>query len=188
MVSRLGQGRKFMIEDALEAATLVFWLHGYEGASISELTKAMGINPPSLYKAFGSKEDLFFKVVDHYNQTHGNFMSKIFEEETDGRALLQRLLLEAADHYPSDQFPGGCLVISAAVAVTETNKHVADRLASMRNDNVKEMASRDGVTPDMARFAAATLQGMSQQARDGASREDLRTIAKYAISALDTAL
>jgi len=164
---------------------MVFWQHGYEGASIAELTAAMGINPPSLYKAFGSKEELFFQVVDHYNRTHGSFMSKIFDEEPDGRKLLERLLLAAADHYPSDHFPGGCLVISAAVAVTEANKHVAERLADMRNKNVGEMANRTGITRDMARFAAAILQGMSQQARDGANRDDLKKIAVMAINALE---
>ena len=65
----------------------------------------MGINPPSLYKAFGSKEDLFFSVVDHYNATHGNFMSIAFAEEATGLELMRRLLLEAADHYASTSYP-----------------------------------------------------------------------------------
>ncbi|MFC4335401.1 TetR/AcrR family transcriptional regulator [Salininema proteolyticum] len=185
MAGHAGQGRKFNTTAALEAAMTVFWEHGYEGSSMSALTRAMGINPPSLYKAFGSKEDLFFAVVDHYNATRGSFMARVFEEETDGMAMLRRLLLEAADHYPSSQFPGGCLVISAAVTVTESNQHVADRLAGMRSDNVEVMAEYPGITPEMARFAGATLQGMSQQARDGATADDLRTIAEFAITALE---
>ncbi|GAB2720774.1 TetR/AcrR family transcriptional regulator [Arthrobacter bambusae] len=196
MSGKAGQGRKFNVEDALEAATLVFWDHGYEGASLAELTHAMGINPPSLYKAFGSKEDLFFSVVDHYNATHGNFMSIAFAEEATGLALMRRLLLEAADHYASTSYPGGCLVISAAVTVTSANRHVADRLAKMRNDNIAAMAealTRDldaGLIPQntdtkaMAAFVGATLQGMSQQARDGATKEDLTRIANYAITAI----
>ncbi|MHC6221634.1 TetR/AcrR family transcriptional regulator [Arthrobacter sp. MMS24-S77] len=196
MSGKAGQGRKFNVEDALEAATLVFWDHGYEGASLAELTHAMGINPPSLYKAFGSKEDLLFSVVDHYNATHGNFMSVAFAEEATGLALMRRLLLEAADHYASTSYPGGCLVISAAVTVTAANRHVADRLAKMRNDNITAMAealTRDlnaGLIPQntdtkaMAAFVGATLQGMSQQARDGATKEDLTRIANYAITAI----
>ncbi|WP_284753210.1 TetR/AcrR family transcriptional regulator [Arthrobacter sp. efr-133-R2A-120] len=196
MSGKTGQGRKFNVEDALEAATLVFWNHGYEGASLAELTHAMGINPPSLYKAFGSKEDLFFSVVDHYNATHGNFMAIAFAEETSGLALMRRLLLEAADHYASASYPGGCLVISAAVTVTPANRHVADHLAKMRNDNIAAMAEalthdlnarripQNTDTKAMAAFVGATLQGMSQQARDGATKEDLTRIANYAITAI----
>jgi len=179
MSGKAGQGRKFNIDDALEAATLVFWDSGYEGTSLAELTKAMGINPPSLYKAFGSKEDLFFSVVDHYNATHGSFMSVAFAEEESGLKLMRRLLIEAADHYPS------------------ANRHVAERLSKMRNDNILAMA--EALTKDreagripqstdthaMAAFVGATLQGMSQQARDGASKEDLLRIAHYAITAIE---
>ncbi|OFI39414.1 hypothetical protein BIU82_13870 [Arthrobacter sp. SW1] len=196
MSGKAGQGRKFDLDEALEAATLVFWDHGYEGTSLAELTQAMGINPPSLYKAFGSKEELFFSVVDHYNATHGNFMAIAFAEETTGLTLMRRLLLEAAEHYASTTYPGGCLVISAAVTVTATNRHVANRLAKMRNDNINAMAEaltrdRDAghIPPDtdtkaMAAFIGATLQGMSQQARDGATQDDLKRIAHYAITAI----
>jgi len=184
MAGQAGQGRKFDLHAALDAAMTVFWRHGYEGASLSGLTTAMGINPPSLYKAFGSKEELFFKVVDRYNATRGNFMQRAFDEEPDGPALLERLLHEAADHYPSSEFPGGCLIISSAVAVTDANKHVAERLAAMRNANIQDLAARPGVSPDMARYVGATLQGMSQQARDGASSQDLHAIADMAITAL----
>lgn len=184
MAGKAGQGRKFQMDDVLEAATLVFWRYGYEGATLSELTEAMGIKPPSLYKAFGSKEGLFFEVVKHYNETHGSFMSKAFAEESDGHALIRRLLLEAAEYYPASRFPGGCLVISATVGVSRGNTHLAAKLAEMRNDNIIELSKRNGVTLATARFVGATLQGMSQQARDGASTEDLRGIACMAIAAL----
>lgn len=191
-----GQGRKFSIADGLGAATRVFWNYGYEGSSVKMLTDAMGINPPSLYKAFGSKEELFFQVVDHYNDTHGNFMAIAFDEEHGGVELMRRLLLEAAQHYAQPGFPGGCLTISAAVTVTEQNQHVAQRLANMRNDNIKAMAEaldqdvERGRLPEgtdtrtLAGFVGTTLQGMSQQARDGATAEELERIAQLAIRAL----
>lgn len=199
MTGRAGQGRKFNVEEALESATQIFWDSGYEGTSLAQLTKAMGINPPSLYKAFGSKEDLFFAVVDHYNATHGSFMSTAFSQEESGIALMHRLLREAARHYPSSKYPGGCLVISSAVAVTSANRHVAERLAKMRNDNIDAMAealkrdqelgkmSMDADARALAAFVGATLQGMSQQARDGAGEEDLLHIANFAIMAIDGA-
>ncbi|MDO4888569.1 MAG: TetR/AcrR family transcriptional regulator [Actinomycetaceae bacterium] len=185
MSGKPGQGRKFQTESALEAATIVFWEHGYEGTSLAELTKAMGINPPSLYKAYGSKEDLFFAVVDHYNSTYGAFMATAMSEEKDGLAMLRRVLLEAAEHYSTKGLPGGCLVISAAVTVKSANRHVGERLADMRNENIRQMASRADVTDDMARFVASTLQGMSQQARDGATTSELERIAAMAITALE---
>ncbi|MBO9567530.1 MULTISPECIES: TetR/AcrR family transcriptional regulator [Cellulomonas] len=187
MSGRAGQGRRFDVEEALDAALAVFWEHGYEGASLASLTEAMGINPPSLYKAFGSKEELFFSVVRRYNETHGAFLGTAIREERDGLAMLRRVLFEAAEHYPSRDYPGGCLVISAAVTVTEANRHVAERLATMRRENVLAMAQRPDVSEAMARFTGATLQGMSQQARDGATAEDLRHIAELATIALEAA-
>lgn len=185
MAGKAGQGRKFDIEDALRAATMVFWRHGYEGATLSELTKAMGINPPSLYKAFGSKEELFFRVVRFYNENYGDFMSRAFAEETDGLKLARRLLREAAEYYPKSKFPGGCLVISAGVSVGKDNTHIANRLSDMRNENIAALARYKGLTETLARFVGATLQGMSQQARDGLGRDELREIAELAVAALD---
>ncbi|PSL08251.1 TetR family transcriptional regulator [Haloactinopolyspora alba] len=152
----------------------------------------MGIRPPSMYAAFESKESLFFSVVDHYNATHGSFLAEAIAEETSGTRLARRVLHEAAAHYASTSHPGGCLVISAAVTVTPGNQHVADRLAAMRNQNLaafEQAFQRDvdsGELPPhadpyrLARFVAAVLQGMSQQARDGAQVEDLRAVATTA--------
>lgn len=188
MVGKAGQGRKFDIDEALRAATMVFWQYGYEGATLSELTNAMGIKPPSLYKAFGSKEELFFSVIRFYNKHYGDFMSRAFEEEDGGQRLVRRLLREAAKYYPASKFPGGCLVISAAVAVDKENAHIANRLADMRNANIVALTEYEGITMPMARFVGATLQGMSQQARDGLGYEELLEIAEFAISAIDMSI
>jgi AcrR family transcriptional regulator len=191
-----GQGRKFAVDDALEAATMVFWRYGYEGSSLKMLTEAMGIKPPSLYSAFGSKEDLFFTVVRHYNDTHGRFAADAMTLSASGIELVHRLLREAAKHYARPEFPSGCLTISAAVTVTPDNQHVAERLADMRNANVAAIAQaldhdvatgrlpRSTATGQLAAFVGATLQGMSQQARDGASAAQLRAIAEVALNAL----
>ncbi|SDU46506.1 TetR/AcrR family transcriptional regulator [Jiangella alkaliphila] len=191
-----GQGRRFDMTTALNTAMEVFWQWGYEGASLAILTAAMEIRPPSLYAAFGSKESLFFTVVDHYNATHGSFLAEAMAEETSGTRLARRVLHEAAAHYASSGHPGGCLVISAAVTVTPGNRHVADRLAGMRNENLaafEQAFQRDvdsGELPPhadphrLARFVAATLQGMSQQARDGARVEELQAVAATALTAI----
>ena len=69
----MGRPREFDVEQALDQALEVFWRNGYEGASISELTQAMGISPPSLYAAFGNKEGLFRKTLDRYIAKRTNF-------------------------------------------------------------------------------------------------------------------
>jgi AcrR family transcriptional regulator len=148
----------------------------------------MGINPPSLYKAFGSKEELFFKVIDFYNQNHGNFMSQAFQEETDGLLLIRRLLRAAAKYHPASRFPGGCLVISAALGVGKGKAHVASRLTDMRNANILALAKYDGISLPIARFVGATLQGMSQQAHDGLNSAELRDIAELAILTVEAHL
>src|SRR2546430_15073461 len=61
-----GRPRAFDPDAALERAMHVFWAKGYEGASLSDLTRAMRVNRPSLYAAFGNKEQLFRKVLDRY--------------------------------------------------------------------------------------------------------------------------
>lgn len=185
MSTTTGRNRKFKIDEALEAATLIFWEFGYEGASIAALTKAMGINAPSLYNTFGSKENLLFAAIDHYNQTHGAFFARALAEESEGLTMLQRILHQAADIYPAVHLPGGCLVISATVNLNPENRHIGERLSAMRNDNIIAMASRDDISEDMARFVGVVLQGMSQQARDGATAEQLHRIADISIRALE---
>lgn len=191
-----GQGRRFDVDAALEAATLEFWEHGYEATSLTALTRAMRINPPSLYKAFGNKEELFFRVVEHYTATRP-FMSEAFDEETSALPLVRRLLLGAAEAYPRGPDPGGCLVISAAVTVGDANRQVGEHLARMRNENVAAIRRR--VEADVAagilrptvdadataRFVGACIQGMSQQARDGADATSLRTVAEFAVRAVE---
>src|ERR1700721_458843 len=88
---RLGRPRSFNTEDALDAAMQVFWSKGYEGASLADLTAAMGINRPSLYAAFGDKEALFRKVLDRYNSGPAAYVCDALNQPTARRAI-ERLL------------------------------------------------------------------------------------------------
>ncbi|WP_072804180.1 TetR/AcrR family transcriptional regulator [Rhodococcoides yunnanense] len=191
-----GQGRKFDVDAALDQAMYAFWEHGYEGTSVATLTSAMKINPPSLYSAFGGKEGVFFAAIDRYNATRGDFMDRAFAEEVRASELIRRLLYDAASHYADESCPGGCLVISSAVSVTDANRHVADRLRDMRNANVDLLTERitadvvDGVLPadcepaELAEFIGVIIQGMSQRARDGANRSQLERVADRSFRAL----
>lgn len=191
-----GQGRKFDVDSALDKAMFAFWEHGYEGTSVSMLTGAMGINPPSLYSAFGGKEGLFFAAVDRYLATRGDFMARAFAEEPQAAKLISRLLYDAAVHYTDDSCPGGCLIISSAVGVTDANRGIADRLRDMRNANVALLSERiseniaNGILPpswepvDIAELIGVIIQGMSQRARDGATRGQLERVADRTLASL----
>ncbi|MBT2676698.1 TetR/AcrR family transcriptional regulator [Streptomyces sp. ISL-14] len=184
-----GQGRKFDLEYILEKAMFAFWRHGYDGTSVATLTREMGINAPSLYAAFGSKEGLFLAAVEHYNNSWGSFMQRAFDEEDRSPALVRRLLYEAADAYTHTDCPGGCLIIGSATRVSDAGQQVADRLRDLRNANIDRLEAHinadieAGALPSgtdaraVAEFAGVIVQGMSHRARDGATTEALRTVA-----------
>lgn len=196
MAGVYGQGRRFELDQALDVAMDQFWQHGYEGTSISTLTKAIGIEPPSLYAAFGNKRRLFNTVITHYLEGPGGWMKHAFSEERSASALIRRLLCGAAVHYTDPAHPGGCLIIAAAMCVTEANKTVADALREHRNHNVAVLVERlandqdsgdlpSGLDPRAAaEFIAATTQGMSMRARDGATVDQLMSVAHLACLAL----
>ncbi|MFJ6520419.1 TetR/AcrR family transcriptional regulator [Streptomyces filamentosus] len=188
-----GRPRSFDRPTALEQATMAFWEHGYETTSVSDLTRAMGISAPSLYAAFGDKRTLFEEVVAEYVLSHGAFGTRAFEEEPTARAGVARMLREAAVHYTAPGHPRGCLVISAATNCS--TPEVEEALRARRNANlaaIEERIRRDvdaGALPGdadprtLARLSGAVLQGMSQQARDGATEEELAAVAESAMLA-----
>lgn len=183
-----GRPRAFDRDEVLVKAMEAFWRHGFEATSIAELTKTMKIGAPSLYAAFGDKKALFREVVDNYQRTHGAFALIALDEEPTAREGVARMLREAAVEYTKPEYPRGCLVISAAINCTPDSADIEQLLRDQRNANVAELDRRirtDGIpnARALAVFTAATLQGMSQQARDGASTEDLQAIAKAAMLA-----
>lgn len=172
-----------------------FWEHGFEATSIAGLTGAIGIGAPSLYAAFGDKKALFREVLDVYGRTHGAFAMRALAEEPTVRRGVARMLLEAAAEYTDPQHPRGCLVISAAINCGPDSADIEELLRRQRNANVREIERRiradikAGALPsgadarELAIFTAATLQGMSQQARDGATRAQLEAVARTAMRA-----
>src|SRR5437762_10822949 len=104
-----GRPREFDTEQALDAALEVFWRKGYEGASLPDLTEAMGINRPSLYAAFGNKEELFRTVVTRYVEGPAAFVREALEEPT-ARGVAERLLSAAVDLVTDPRNPRGCLL------------------------------------------------------------------------------
>ena len=187
-----GRPRSFDRATALEKAILAFWEHGYEATSVSDLTRVMDIGAPSLYAAFGDKRSLFEEVVKEYGVRYGSFGDRALAEEPTARAAVARMLREAAVAYTAPGHPHGCLVVHAATNCS--TPEVEESLRERRNANIAAFESRiradiaAGELPAgtdaaaLARYTGAVIQGMSQQARDGASREELEAVAEIAMA------
>src|SRR5438046_5943942 len=113
--STVGRPRAFDADEALDQALTVFWRKGYEGASLPDLTRAMGINRPSLYAAFGNKEALFRKVLDRYAEGSAACVREALAEPT-ARSVVEQLLTSAAELFTDPRNPRGCLAVQGALA------------------------------------------------------------------------
>src|SRR5882724_10042851 len=126
-----GRPREFDVEKALDRALEVFWRKGYEGASLLDLTRAMGINRPSLYAAFSSKEGLFRKALDRYADGPAAYVREALGEPT-ARAVAERLLRGAIDLLTDRRNPRGCLMVQGALACGAAAESVRGELVSRR--------------------------------------------------------
>ena len=191
---RPGRPREFDPDRALDAAVKVFWSRGYEGASLSELTKAMKINKPSLYAAFGDKAELFRKVVDRYVRRRASVWEGLLAEKS-ARTAVERILCVAADSLTGPVNPRGCLLVQAALSGTKESDCIKKEIAEKRADGDLLLRTRlqraqtDGELPSAAdvaalsRFYNTVLRGMSVEASGGASRSDLQNIIDLAMKA-----
>lgn len=194
MVER-GRPRSFDRAVALRRAMEVFWAKGYDGASLIDLTAAMNINSPSLYAAFGSKESLFREAVALYGETEGTEIWTAIPEAPAAREAFERFLCASAEAFTRPDKPAGCLIVLGALTASDANANVCRELKDRRAGNVATLrdrlkrAVREGELPKsldcfaVATFYATVQQGMSIQARDGASRETLLSIADCAMAA-----
>ncbi|WP_262705606.1 MULTISPECIES: TetR/AcrR family transcriptional regulator [Streptomyces] len=190
-----GRPRSFDRAEALERAMRLFWERGYEATSIAALTREMGIAAPSLYAAFGDKMTLFREVVDFYVSVYGAYMGRALEEEPTVGTGMARMLHEAASELTADGRPRGCLVAFAANNCSPSCVEVEQVLRQQRGAMQEEFERRirkaresgelpSGVEPkELARYVAVVFQGMSQQARDGASQAELEAVAATAMLA-----
>jgi AcrR family transcriptional regulator len=189
-----GRPRSFDLGKALDAALQVFWRKGYEGASLSDLTRAMGINRPSLYAAFGDKEALFRKALDRYDEGPAAYVREALKQPTV-RAVTEQLLRGAAKLSTDPHHPPGCLMVQGALVCGEgadciRQELVARRLASeaaVRRRFKRAKAEGDlpaGSNPaDLARYVVTIAQGMAVQAASGASLEGLQRVVATAMDA-----
>ncbi len=190
-----GRPRSFDRDLALSRAMEVFWAKGYEGAQLADLTEAMGINPPSFYAAFGSKEAAFREAVDLYIATVGSAPMRALDSATTLKAGIRAMLKGSIDVALSSQ-PGGCLLVLGVVNCLTENEAARECLKKARRTTLDlirerlERGVRDGELPAdtdaevLAAFYNGILQAISFQARDGASRHDLESLIAPAMAAV----
>lgn len=196
-MNRRGRPRSFHREEALDSALRVFWAKGYDKTSIADLTKAMGLNPPSLYAAFGSKEALFTEALECYGTGYGSGIWEQLDSAEGARSAVASLLQATAEAYTRRSVPRGCMIVLSAPQPEADNAAVGERLRRLRLENQTRLevrlqrAVREGEIPRsvdttaLASFFACVQHGMSIQARDGASRATLLSIADSAMAAWD---
>ena len=194
MAKRVGRPRGFNEDKALDRAMHVFWRKGYEGASLNDLTAAMGIQPASLYKAFGNKRALFAKALARYLAGPVAFVDDALNEPT-ALSVANRILRREAEFLTERRSRIGCMTIQAALAGGVEGEPIRKKLIALRvkgQDALRQRFERaksegdlpsDADTADLARFVTAIYQGMTVQAINGASREELLRLSDTALRA-----
>jgi AcrR family transcriptional regulator len=192
----MGRPRAFDADKALDEAMEVFWRHGYEGATIAQLTDAMGINPPSLYAAFGSKEGLLKAALDRYSARRTTFVEEVVSAPT-ARAVAEQFLMRTADSHTDPANPPGCLLVQGGLACGVGSENVPFELAAHRAQTEQQLCERfvrakaEGdldATADpaaLARYLSVVTAGMGVMASSGADREALRQVAAVSLRAFD---
>jgi AcrR family transcriptional regulator len=191
----MGRPRGFNRDTALMAAMRVFWAHGYEATSIQDLVEAMGVNKPSLYATYGCKEELFREAVELYDRTEGTHVTHSLEDAPTARAAVEGMLRDNALAYTAGDRPRGCMIVLASLLGAPENQAVRSFLTQNRLAGERALQQRlergvsEGDLPasaDIGRLAAfytTVLEGLSIQARDGASPEKLAAIVDAAMLA-----
>jgi AcrR family transcriptional regulator len=192
----MGRPREFNAETALDQAMEVFWRHGYEGATIAQLTEAMGINPPSLYACFGNKEGLLKAALDRYTKLRGVWMDEVVAAPT-ARDVAERMLMGIADKQTDPANPPGCLLVQGGIACGTGSENVPFELAARRAQNEDQLRDRfvrakaeGDLKPSsdpaaLARYVSAVSVGMGVMASSGSDREALRQVAIVAVQAVE---
>ncbi|USP39272.1 TetR/AcrR family transcriptional regulator [Acinetobacter sp. XS-4] len=191
-----GRPREFDREEALVKARDFFWLHGYEGTSMSDLVEVLGIASARIYKAFGSKEALFREAVNHYENNEGNFALTALKQKNIKDAINQ-LFQDALALYTQTNHSYGCMVVSAASVLGEENQAVLEWMKAQRIARGQSLVERfvqakldgqlvaDADPKTLGQYYALVLHGLSIQARDGYTKEELSQVIHFALKNLD---
>lgn len=193
-----GRPRTFDPDVALTQATHLFWERGYEGTTLNDLAHAMGIASASIYACFGSKADLFRQVMERYGTMYGGPPKRALTEHSNARDAVHAMLHATIDQITRPDAPHYCMLILAAPTGAVENHEIREFLADIRRAQFTAIKERldqgvadgeltlsDQVVDALARYYATVVQGLSVQARDGATREELESVVMCAIAAWD---
>lgn len=194
-----GRPRIFKEEQALDAALAVFWRNGYQGASLSELTDAMGISKPSMYAAFGNKEQLYLSALQRYREKHLSRHAEALAVEADLKMAMRLFLRSVATMLTAAELPGGCMVVTSAAAcntpalpkkIVEAIGQTIDRSSmslikqrlqdELQNKNIPEDTSIE----QLADYFASLMCGMAVMAKVGISEDRLFDIIEQSLQTL----
>jgi AcrR family transcriptional regulator len=188
-----GRPKAFDPDKALDCALKVFWQKGYEGASLPDLTEAMGINRPSLYAQFGNKQQLFLKAIDRYTRGPANPSAQAIAQPT-ARKVVEAMLYNGIKTVSNPRMPHGCLLVQGALACGDDAQDVCKELAQRRKAAIASLAARfetaiaQGDLPaksdakTLAAYVMAVVFGLAVQATHGASRQDMTAVAEWVLA------
>ena len=188
-----GRPPEFDHDEALEKALQVFWARGYEGASMAELTQAMGINRPSIYAAFGNKEALFRKALGKYVWGPAAYVAEALKEPT-ARRVVEVFLTKSAELLTNKDNPCGCMIVQGALTCGQSAELIQQELIGYRKGYEQalrqrfEQAQAESDLPgelnasDLAKYIATIHQGMSVQASSGTTKAELLAIVRLVLS------
>lgn len=187
-----GRPRVFDMDEALDKALEIFWNRGYEGASLAELVETLGINKPSLYAAFGNKEELFQRALTRYASGPVAFVGEVVKETT-ARKVAEKFLIKVVEFFTDPSHPKGCMIVQGALSSGESAELVKNILIKYRLSYETRLAQRfeqakmdgdlsiEADPKDLAKYLATLHQGMSVQATSGATKKELLNVAKLAM-------
>lgn len=192
-----GRRRTFNKDIALDKAIKVFWTNGYWGTSLRDLTDAMGIKKPSLYAAFGNKEELFISALERYVHKYGvPHLKQLYASDKSLNKRIQCYLKSIAEMLTDYSLPGGCFValstyeagggclpFNARQAVTDINEVTKSAFVEFFTSEKTLGNVQDDNSPiTMANYLLTLQFGLAVMARSGATLEDLDTVIKHAVS------
>ncbi len=190
----VGRPRAFDVDDALDRALEVFWEKGYEGTTLPDLTRAMGINRPSLYAAFGNKESLFRKTIDRYINSHACHVKEAFAK-ANAKEVVKHLLTRSIDMVTNSKTPRGCFLVQGALVCGESADPLRQELIQRRSageaalcDRFKQAIAEGDLSQetdpaDLARYVFVIAHGLSVQAASGVSKAKLNKVVELALRA-----
>jgi AcrR family transcriptional regulator len=193
--AKMGRPRGFAEDAALEAAMRVFWEKGYEGATLGDLTEAMGINRSSLYASFGDKDALFRMAIARYAEGPAAYLNKALQEPT-ARAVVETLLHGALKLLTDPNNPRGCLSVQGALACGSDAEPVKQAMIEWRKQGESGIQKRllraraegdlaKDVNPgDLARYVSTVLTGLGVQAANGSTKAEMERVVDLALRSM----